>query len=189
MGPNKYRQSTYLCKCDCGREKIILGYLLLSGNTKNCGCLKLESLLSHGHGKRGKRSRIYNIWINMIQRCTNANNSYYKYYGGRGIKVCKRWLKFENFLKDIKKIPKDKELDRINNNGNYSFGNCRLSSHKENCSNRRSNKIYKYNERIYCQKELAKEHNINYSTLRGRLNNGMTIEEALTTPIRKRRKS
>ena len=102
---NKHEQSMWACKCDCGKEKIILGYHLKSGDTKSCGCLAREQLIQrstkHGHHKNGKSSKIYAVWAEMIQRCTNPNHKAYHNYGGRGIKVCSRWKKFENFLKDM----------------------------------------------------------------------------------------
>ena len=78
----------------------------------------------------------YFVWRAMIQRCTNPNTTHYDRYGGRGISVCERWLKFENFLADMGEKPKGLTLDRIDNNGNYENSNCRWVTHKENCNNR-----------------------------------------------------
>ena len=91
--------------------------------------------------------KLYSTWIDMRRRCNNLNRHNYKYYGARGIKVCKRWnrsgglsLGFKAFVKDVGPRPKGYELDRINNNGNYTPKNCKWVSHKENMNNRRKYK-------------------------------------------------
>ena len=76
------------------------------------------------------------VWQAMLQRCSNPKATHYYRYGGRGIIVCERWLKFENFYKDMGDRPEGMTLDRINNNGNYEPLNCRWVTHKENCNNR-----------------------------------------------------
>lgn len=91
----------------------------------------------HGHRINGKPSRTYNSWANMIQRVTNPAHHRYPYYGGRGIEVCERWLKFENFWEDMGDRPEGTTLDRKDNDGNYEPGNCRWATAPEQNGNKR----------------------------------------------------
>jgi hypothetical protein len=106
---NKHK-SYWDCICDCGNKIIVYKGNLKNGHTKSCGCLQKEIATKHGYNKKGQKTRIYSIWEHIIQRCTNPNNSEYKNYGGRGIKICDRWLNFKNFLKDMGEPPKNMKL-------------------------------------------------------------------------------
>ena len=138
-----HHQARWLCICDCGNKAVVSGNALRMGNTQSRGCFHKEqckakpSRLSHGHNRAGQRTRMYRIWTNMRSRCTNPNAKQYKDYGGRGIKVCKRWQAFENFLADMGEAPQGKQLDRTNNNGDYKPSNCRWVTPKENSATRR----------------------------------------------------
>jgi len=161
IGKDKYGNVLWLCKCDCGKEKIIPGYQVRNGRIKSCGCLKKErdkifgKLHSITHGYC--RTKTYNAWASMIQRCTNPNNQAYKNYGGRGIKICNRWLKFENFLEDVGEIPEGLTFDRINNNQGYFPNNWRLATAKEQNRNKRNIKLYNYNGKIQCMPAWIEE--------------------------------
>jgi hypothetical protein len=83
----------------------------------------------------------YYSWAMMKQRCLNPKYTHYSYYGGRGISVCARWLKFKNFIEDMGIKPtKEHSIDRIDNDGNYEPGNCRWSTKLEQINNRGINK-------------------------------------------------
>lgn len=120
VGRDKRKRWLWLCICECGKKKNILGAILISGNSKGCRSCKAKIIFTkHGMSK----ARLYRIWKNMISRCENPNKTFYKNYGGRGIKVCAEWNKdfvafkdwaLENGYKD------DLTIDRIDNDGNYS---------------------------------------------------------------------
>lgn len=101
----------------------------------NNGTISSGSGFKHGLSNKP----IYDCWIAMKARCLNKKNPVYYLYGGRGIKICKNWLKFENFYKDMGDMPNKKTLDRTNNNGNYCKENCRWITIQEQQKNRRDN--------------------------------------------------
>ena len=125
----------WLCKCDCGTEKFIRLSHLPNGHSKSCGCWHLEIVKKIRHGMSNTRTFI--SWASMLSRCKNKNIPRYKDYGGRGIKVCKRWLKFENFYKDMKERPEGLSIDRKDNNKGYYKSNCRWATAKEQQNNKR----------------------------------------------------
>lgn len=143
--------------------------------------------LKHGHNKKGKISKIYTVWANIVQRCTNLNSPNYKNYGGRGITICKRWLKFENFLFDIGEPPTSKhQIDRIDNDKGYKLSNCEWVLSKTNSRNRRNNHLTTFNNKTQCLSAWAEEYNIKQNTLWCRLYKwNWSIKKALTTPTRK----
>lgn len=163
---------TVICKCDCGNVVVKRIYCITTGDTKSCGCL------SKTHGKSGSREHI--IWKSMIQRCANKNRQSYKDYGGRGISVCERWKKFENFLSDMGIAPNGSTIDRIDNDGNYEPSNCRWATHKEQSSNKRCNVVISAYGKTKTAKEWAREIGISEFTIYARVKNGFVGENALS---------
>jgi hypothetical protein len=138
------RMVYWRCVCDCGETTTVLAAHLTRGKTLSCGCLQRE-----GRGKASFKHGLvdtteYAIWTAMLRRCRNPNCWPYKWYGGRGIRVCERWQGedgFVNFLADMGPRPEDMTLDRIDTNGHYEPANCRWVTQKENCRNSRATKI------------------------------------------------
>jgi len=141
-GTNKSRNMQWNCICDCGNHAVITGRALRSGHTISCGCARVTKLIArsirHGECKRGKWTPEYQAWRALTQRCNDPNATNYSYYGGRGIRVCERWAKFENFLADVGRKPTpNHSIDRINVDGNYEPSNCRWATKAEQSINTR----------------------------------------------------
>lgn len=166
------RNPTYWkCRCACGCIKAVFGYSLTSGKSKSCGCLR-PNQTTHGMYK----TREYNSWNAMIQRCTNPNNPEYPEYGGRGISICKRWFKFENFYLDMGERPANKTLDRKNSNGNYSKRNCRWATITEQNNNRRNTKTVLFQGRRISVAKAARLSGLTKFALYAKLKRGDPID-------------
>lgn len=124
------------------------------------------------------------IWQGMIRRCHNPDHSEFRNYGGRGIRVCKRWRKsFKKFLKDMGRRPGNKEIDRIDNDGDYRPENCRWATRSEQCRNKRGNRIIEFEGESKCLAEWAEVVGIRMATLWRRLNQGWSFEKAISIPV------
>lgn len=133
----------WLCKCECGNEIIVYGNNIKSGKTNSCGCWSIESHTKHGMTNSGE----YISWKKMRDRCTNPKHESYANYGGRGIKVCDRWLNsFEDFFADMGLKPSTEHtLDRFPDRyGDYELSNCRWATEDEQKRNRTNNVWVEY---------------------------------------------
>lgn len=188
---HKYKQALY--KCQCGNLFLARPEMVKSENKTSCGC----KILKKKHGMTN--SSCYIAWRSMKARCYNQLTDNYKDHGGRGIKVCDRWLEsFENFYEDMGPKPSEEKIngrcvysiDRIDNDGDYWKGNCKWADQKEQCRNRRDNVNIEWNGKNQCLAAWAEEMNMAASSLSRRINKSKwSIEKAMTTPSRKKNKT
>jgi len=192
-------KSKWFCNCDCGNtNKIVDGGNLRFGSVKSCGCLMRESRIKanliHGHTRHTKKnSKEYYCWVGIKTRCLNKNSPNYLRYGGRGIKMCDRWLEsFQNFYEDIGPCPSSEHsIERKNRNGNYDKENCVWATAKIQNHNRENsiekitigNKTMELTE--WCE-FLGMSYDLVWTRIRIA---GWAPERALTTPKKKTEKS
>lgn len=169
-----------LCECRCGVIKKIRRYHIITEQIKSCGCLQREKArdLKKKHGM--SNTKIYSTWLNIKNRCNDKNNDKYKNYGGRGIKICKRWMKFENFLYDMggSCLP-GLSIDRIDNDGNYTKENCRWVTQKEQCENKRNNIKYQGVTATEASRMLGGYEDL----VSRRIRKGWSVKKAFTTQL------
>jgi len=176
--PRNYRKF-YVCFCSCGVAKEVRHDHLLSGASKSCGrCVSSEK--SKKHGMFGNKT--YICWAGMRSRCNNFKSPSYQYYGLRGIKVCPRWNKFENFLEDMGERPEGMTLERIDVNDGYHKDNCRWATRQEQAYNKTNTRYLEFDGEIKSQAEWSKILGIKQSTIHRRIKLGWDIDKALSTP-------
>lgn len=159
----RYNKAYWFVRCECGVEKAVQGSGIVRQKYKSCGCeggVKIHGLWKHP---------LYLTWQNMMTRCYNKNSKDWKDYGGRGIVVCERWLKVENFIEDMIECPQGHQIDRIDNDKEYSKSNCQWSTKIQNARNRRNNKMVVYEGKELTLAEAAEISGISYSTLSQRV--------------------
>lgn len=164
----------FRCQCDCGAIKTIRMDSVMSGHTKSCGCILDNSI----HGMSGDSE--YICWQKIKQRCLDSNHKMYSKYGGRGISVCERWLKFENFYSDMGRRPgPGYSIDRIDNDGDYCKGNCRWATWKQQGRNRGTNRFLDIDGKKMIAIEWCEKTGANYNTVCSRLRRGWSDRDAL----------
>lgn len=134
-------RAKWKCSCSCGVSKTIREDQIKSGHTASCGCLSVEKsaqrFTTHGESKRHE----FSIWRGMINRCHNEKSTSFKYYGGKGIKVCDRWHDPSKFFEDMGEPKAGQEIDRIDTGGDYEPRNCRWVTKRENMNNRSTTRM------------------------------------------------
>ena len=179
---NERHQAYWQCICDCGNAKAVKAASLVGGVSVSCGCYHKDRVTIHGMTK----TITFKSWESMKQRCTNPNSPDYHKYGGRGIKVCDRWLNsFDSFLEDMGERPKARTLDRIDNEGNYEKSNCRWATTKDQLLNRRNTVKIEYIGSLKTIKELSEISGFKEKLIRDRLYAGWPIDKVISTPNRK----
>lgn len=183
----------WLCRCECGKTKVIKGNSLTKGVTTSCGCKSREMSINRSttHGMTG--TRIYRIRSGMIARCYKENATSYPKYGAKGITVCDEWLGENGFINfynwAMENGYKDNlTLDRINPKGNYEPSNCRWATYKEQANNTKATVFLTYNGETKPASEWAEIVGISQSAITHRKRKGWTDEECLTVKNHGRRK-
>lgn len=189
LSHTKNRKSYWVCQCSCDNKTITIvrSDCLTSGNTKSCGCLNYEhAIITHNMSK----TKLYHIWASMKNRCYNENDTNFKHYGGKGIKVYDDWINsFEDFhLWSIDNgyiENSNLTIDRIDTYGNYEPSNCRWVTQKIQNNNKTNNVLIEYNGEIKNIQEWSEYLGIKWQTLYSRIFNlKWNIEKALTEPVK-----
>lgn len=176
----------WVCECECGNVKIAPAPDLKRGRIRSCGCLHREIVKSgdcrRTHGGTGTPE--YRSWTSMLRRCSDPKAVGYHRYGGRGIKVCERWQKFENFLEDMGSRPEGTTLDRYpDQDGNYEPSNCRWATYSEQAENMSTTVLITANGKCQSVSAWARELGVSSRAIHYRLSR-MTPEEAINRPFR-----
>lgn len=168
------------CVCDCGNISIVSGGSLKQGTSRSCGCLQKElvSIRASTHGASKQRS--YRIWAGMLSRCNNKSAKDYKYYGGRGVKVCERWMNYSYFMSDMGEPGIKYTIERIDCNGNYEPTNCKWATLQEQSLNKRTSVKLEFDGVVLNLKQWATKLGMCEASLRGRLKK-YSVEMSLST--------
>lgn len=190
VGVAKCGHILWLCKCDCGGERVATTSNL-GRNTMSCGCLQRECnpprMVTHGRSK----TRQYGQWEGIVGRCENPKSRAYKDYGGRGIKMCDRWRRgdgarsgFECFIEDMGERPSpNHSIERIDNDGNYEPSNCRWATRVEQQNNMRNTIFIEIDGRTQSMCQWAREMGLKPSTVSSRIGKGWDPATAVMTPL------
>lgn len=176
--------SKWSCRCDCGATKVALAANLSAGRTRSCGCFQAESAKSRATTHGGRRRREYAVWQSMHNRCRRAAGKDYPRYGARGIRVCERWADFEAFFADMGERPAGMTLDRRDNDGHYSPGNCRWATSKQQARNRGSSRLISAFGQVLPLSAWADDSrcSVTCGAIAKRIKSGMSPELAITKP-------
>lgn len=185
-GRDKFKRTMWRCKCECGNEVTVPYARLAYGQTRSCGCLKMDLLVkrstTHGDSRKDKEARLYKIYKGMMSRCYSKTDYHYERWGGRGIKVCEEWKgNYEAFKEWALShgYADDLTIERIDNDGDYCPENCKWITHKEQARNKRNNHYLTYNGQTKCLGEWCEIYGIPRTTLWNRVHRGWTPKECL----------
>lgn len=183
------KQRLWECNCECGNVTHSNHYNLLKDKATSCGCKRKDSLVSRNSTHGGARTLAYSSWRAAKRRCCDPKDVSYKNYGERGITMCDRWLKsFACFLADMGERGEDQSLERVNPDGNYEPANCMWIDKKDEQLNKRTSVFIEHEGETLNLSVWAKRFGIDRGLLRQRLKAGMTFEQAVNKPVKKRKK-
>lgn len=182
---NSRGEIRWLCQCDCGKTSLVTTSNLNSGNSQSCGCSRGNR--KHGGAVDGHVERLYRVWLDMKNRCSNQNSPSYEYYGGRGISVCKEWSESYSSFRDwalangYKSDARFGEctIDRIDNDIGYCPTNCRWVDLRKQGKNKRNNRLLHIDGEDITVSQAAEKYGIEYDTLWARLKRGWSEEDAV----------
>jgi hypothetical protein len=185
------RATRWLCRCDCGTEKVIEARNFRGGYTQSCGCLQKDvqakRMTRHGDSPHRGYSREYAAWMNMKARCYNPDTPGYHRYGGRGIAVCGEWRNdFAAFLRDVGRRPSSAHsLDRVNGDGNYEPSNCRWATPGQQLNNTSRNRRLTLGAETMSVAQWSRHLNLSTRTISDRLRKGWPTERVLAIHSRR----
>ncbi len=178
-------KSHVLCRCRCGTEKPVDECSVRDGKSVSCGCHKSEVTAARNttHGRR--RTPEWSAWNQMKQKCYNRKHAVYPDHGGKGISVCEAWQSFAGFYKDMGPRPSaDYSLTRKNSNGNFETGNCRWARGMRRAGVNRRTRLLTHDGRTQSLSQWSRETGISVVAILCRLKRGVSVQEALTAPVR-----
>lgn len=194
-GPDHIQQSgetriTWVCQCSCGNPELqILQRGSVEREDASCGCRRKEkmSAVTTTHGQ--SKTRTYKAYHNMLQRCYQESHPEYPNYGGRGIEVCARWREdYVHFVADMGACPPGLSIDRKDNDKGYCKDNCRWTTVKEQNRNKRDNRYVYAKGRRWVLADLAVELEMSVSTLRRRVERGLSEEQLVAPPAENKKR-
>lgn len=180
ISPSKDFHKRWWCSCDCGNRKSVVASYLRDGRVVTCGCGRKTRLgdFTRSHGKSDTGA--YNSWVGARSRCHNPSNPNFQWYGGRGITMCQRWRdSFSAFLEDMGDRPPGTTIDRINNDGDYTPGNCRWVTQEANCGNTRIAKSVLWRGQMRSRNAIARFESIPGPSLKEAARRFATMDEAV----------
>lgn len=187
----KDRRYAWVCQCDCGIVKEISKYQLKRGETVSCGCLIAEKIaagLNKPHGLHNTPT--YNTWRGMIDRCYQPSHTSYARYGGKGIKVCDRWLESVHaFISDMGERAPGMTIERRDSSKDYYPENCRWATQREQNNNKSDTRFITWQGRTQHMTAWAAELGMSPAALHYRLTKmKLPIDVAFTTPVSRKNK-
>ena len=178
----------WICKCDCGNTTVVDTSSLRANRVVSCGCYRLKRAKEANTKHGGYKDRLYSIYYKMLGRCNDPRNPSYKNYGQRGIKICKEWQEDYSTFRQwalANGYADNLSIDRIDVNGNYEPDNCRWADAYMQANNTRKNIRITYNGETHSLSEWGriKPNGLEYETLRSRIRDGWTIDDAFSLPL------